>query len=66
MVSLLESTLSSKVVPLTETQPIICMAIAILAKFKNPAMNLIQSYLSIVLYAGHSIKQVSYGIVAIY
>ena len=65
MVSLLESTLSSKVVPLTETQPIICMAIAILAKFKNPAMILIQSYLSIVLYAGHSIKQVSYGIVAI-
>ena len=58
LLTLLETVLSCKTMSLAKIQPIPCTIIAILAKFMNPALNLVQSYISILLHAGHCSKQV--------
>ena len=58
LLTILETVLSCKTMSLSKIQPILCIIIAILAKFINPALNLVQSYISILLYAGHCSKQV--------
>ena len=58
LLTILETALSCKAMSLSTIQPIPCTIIAILAKFMNPALNLVQSYISILLHAGHCGKQV--------
>ena len=58
LLNILEAVFSSKPIPLAKIQPTICMVAAILSKFMNPTMNLVQSYISILLHAGHCSKQV--------
>ena len=58
LLTILETILSCKTISFSKLQPIPCIIIAILAKFVNPQLNLVQSYISILLYAGHCSKQV--------
>ena len=39
-------------------KPIICMCAAILLKFRNPRVNVVQAVISLVLQAGHASKEV--------
>ena len=38
---------------------VVCLCVTLLARNRNPRMNLIAKMLSLILYAGHSSKQVS-------
>ena len=58
LLGVMEAILSHKTSPLERIQPVICMAVSILMKFINPCMNFVQSYISLILHAGHSSKQV--------
>ena len=62
LLNILETVVSRKTVALSKIQPVVCTVIAILAKFMNPSMNVIQSYISILLHAGHCSKQVGLSI----
>ena len=63
---LLEAVLSCKTAAFTRTQPVICMVVAIIAKYMNPTMNVVQSYISILLHAGHCSKQVMFSHIIIW
>ena len=55
---LLEAILRGKTAKISRTQPIVCMVVAIMAKYINSRMNVVQSYISLLLHAGHCSKQV--------
>lgn len=58
LLTILETVLSCKTISFSRLQPIPCIIIAILAKFIKPDLNIVQSYISILLHAGHCSKQV--------
>ena len=49
---LLEAILSCKTAKISRTHPIVCMVVAIMAKYINPRMNVVRSYISLLLHAG--------------
>ena len=60
LLTILEAVFSCKATGLSKIWPVTCIVVAIMAKFMNPAVNLVQSYISILLHAGHCSKQVCF------
>ena len=57
LVSLLQLSLPQK--SKLDKKPVICMCVAMLAKFRNPKMCHVQAAISLILHAGHAGTQVS-------